>query len=131
MKIIVDTSILIDYLRGGKKGKWFIKEIEGDDSLELLLPTIVVFELYSGYSTKSPLIVMKIRNLLKFFQRLELTEEIAKTAGLLYREVTKGLEVPDYIIAASALGINAEVVTLNQKHFAQIPNINLYPLSYI
>ena len=86
MKIIVDTSILIDYLRGGKRGIQFIGEIEADENSELFLPTIVIFELFSGQSTKSPLIVTKILNLLKFFQRIELTEDIARFSGQLYRD---------------------------------------------
>lgn len=129
MKIVADTSILIDYLRGGKVGARFIEKVEGDDESELLLSTIVVFELFSGQSTKSPIVVTKILNLLKFFQRIELTEEIARQAGQLYRDTKKALQVPDCIIAASALQANATVATLNQKHFDQIPNISLYPLS--
>lgn len=129
MKIVTDTSILIDYLRNGQKGIQFIKEIDGNEDLELFLPTIVIFELFSGQSTKNPLIVAKILNLLESFQRIELTEEIARVSGQLFRDTKKRIQVSDYIIAASALQINAQIVTLNQKHFAQIPNINLYPLT--
>lgn len=129
MKIVVDTSILIDYLRGGKKGAQFIEEVEKDDDSELFLPTIVIFELFSGQSTKSPVVATRILSLLKFFQRIELTEEIARQAGQLFRDTKKTLQVPDYIIAASALQVNAAVVTLNEKHFEQIPNINIYSLS--
>ncbi len=126
MKVVVDTSILIDYLRGGKKWEMFIKEI--DDGTELLLPTIVIFELFSGSSTKSLAKKFDVIDLLKQFRQIDLDEAIARVAGELYRDVKQTLEVPDYIIAASALSINAQVVTLNQKHFAQIPNIHLYPL---
>lgn len=126
MKVVVDTSILIDYLRGGKKWETFIKEI--DNGTELLLPTIVIFELFSGSSTKSLAKRFDIIDLLKQFRQIDLDEAIAKMAGELYRDVKQTLEVPDYIIAASALQMNAEVVTLNKKHFEQIPNINLYPL---
>lgn len=126
MKVVVDTSILIDYLRGGKKWEMFIKET--DDGTELFLPTIVIFELFSGSSTKSLAKRFDIIDLLKQFRQVDLDEAIARVAGELYRDVKQTLEVPDYIIAASALQVNATVVTLNQKHFAQIPNINLYPL---
>lgn len=129
MKIVTDTSILIDYLRNGQKGIQFIKEIDGNEDLELFLPTIVIFELFSGQSTKNPLIVAKILNLLESFQRIELTEEIARVSGQLFRDTKKRIQVSDYIIAASALQINAQIVTLNQKHFEQIPNLNLYTLS--
>lgn len=126
MKIVVDTSILIDHLRGGNAWKKIASEI--DDDTQLFVPTIVLFELFSGISTKKPTVVSQIYKLLGNFQRLDLSELIARQAGELYRDTKKTLQVPDYIIAASALQVNAIVVTLNQKHFAQIPNINLYPL---
>lgn len=126
MKVVIDTSILIDYLRGSKKWETFIKEI--DDDAELFLPTIVIFELFSGNSTKNLARRFDVIDLLKQFRQIDLDEAIARVAGELYRDVKQTLEVPDYIIAASALSINATVLTLNKKHFGQIPNIHLYPL---
>lgn len=126
MKVVVDTSILIDYLRGGKKWEKFIKEI--DNGTELFLPTIVIFELFSGSSTKSLAKRFDIIDLLKQFRQVDLDEAIARLSGELYRDVKQTLEVPDYIIAASALQVNATVLTLNQKHFEQIPNVSIYPL---
>lgn len=131
MRLLVDTSILIDYLRGGPKGQKFIQEIEENNEIELFIPTIVVFELFSGKSTENPKIAATITNLLRFFQRINLDETIAKNAGQLFRESKVRLQIPDYIIAASALQINAVVATLNNKHFEQIPNINIYPLPYL
>ena len=126
MKIVVDTSILIDYLRGGTKWEHLLSEVEKD--IEIYLPTIVVFELFSGKSSHKPQASRDIVDFIKYFQRIELTEEIAKKAGELYRDVSKTLQVPDYIVAASALDIGGTVVTLNKKHFAQIPHLSLYPL---
>ena len=59
----------------------------------------------------------KINTLLKNFQRVELSESIAKRAGVLFKDVNRNLGAPDYIIAASALELNATVVTLNKKYF--------------
>lgn len=127
MKLIVDTSILIDNLRGGTVLYSILDEIEKENA-ELVLPTIVVFELFSGKSTQEKLIEDKINKLLKNFQRVELSEKIAKRAGELFRDVNKNLSAPDYIIAASAIELNATVITLNKKHFEQIATLNLYPL---
>lgn len=126
MKIVVDTSILIDYFRGGTKWEHLLSEVEKD--IEIYLPTIVVFELFSGNSSRKPQASRDIVDFIKYFQRIELTEEIAKKAGELYRDVSKTLQVPDYIVAASALDIGGTVVTLNKKHFEQIPHLSLYPL---
>lgn len=126
MKIIVDTSILIDHLRGGTKWETFIEEV--DHSVELLLPTIVVFELFSGSSTKSSAKSQNIIDFLKQFQKIDFDETIAKLAGELFRDTKQSLHVPDCIIAASALQTNATVLTLNEKHFEQISHLSLYPL---
>lgn len=127
MKLVVDTSILIDHLRGGNTWKEIMAESRKD--IELFVPTIVIFELFSGQSTRKPSIAVEIYQLLDNFKKVELDENIAKIAGELFRDTKNTLQVPDYIIAASALQVNAQVVTLNKKHFDQIPNINLYPLS--
>lgn len=127
MKLLIDTSILIDYLRGGKEGTQFFDQIENQD-VEFLIPTIIIFELFSGKSTEDSVIVKKITDFISSFKRIELTEEIAIRAGQLYRQTRKSLSPQDYIIAASALELNATVVTLNKKYFGQVINLKLYPL---
>lgn len=126
MKIIVDSSIIIDYLRGGKKWDEFMDFIEKDT--QLFLPTVVIFELFSGNSTRNG---RKLREMIAFiheFQRIDLNENIAKVAGELFRDGKIKIQAADYIIAASALEIGGAVLTLNQKHFQQIPHLPLYPL---
>lgn len=125
MNILIDTSVLIDHLRGGTTWRRVVNETKEDT--KLFVPTIVFFELFSGKSTKEPTIVSKINRLLSNFQRVDLTEEIAVQAGQLARDMKRTIQAPDYIIAASALDLGAKVLTLNKKHFEQIPNLNLYP----
>lgn len=127
MKLVVDTNILIDNLRGGTILDNLLDTLK-EKEIELLIPTIVVFELYSGKSTKEAKTAEIIEKLLRNFQRIEFTEKIAKRAGELFRDVNKSLGVSDYIIAASALEINATILTLNAKHFEQIPHLPIYPL---
>lgn len=124
MKLVVDTSILIDYLRGGNKWEDVVREVKVEG--EFFLPTIAIFELFAGESTRKPQTQKKILDIIDFFQKIELTEEIAKKAGELYRDIRKDLQSPDYIVAASALRIGGSVVTLNRKHFEQIPGLSLF-----
>lgn len=124
MNLVVDTSIIIDYLRGGDK--WENLLLGMKESVIFYLPTIVVFELFSGQSSKKPQIAQDLVDFTKKFQKIELTERIAQRAGELYRDIHAKLEVPDYIIAASALEERAKVVTLNRKHFEKIPGVDLY-----
>ncbi len=121
MKVVVDTSILVDHLRGGDQWVDFIQKAERTASL--CLPTIVIYELCAGKSAETLMVQEKIYELTRRLQKVDLTEEIAREAGRLYRSVTSNLEAPDYIIAASALTLGASVLTLNRKHFRQVPGL--------
>lgn len=126
MKLVIDSGILIDYLRGGKKWQDFLNE--APRNAELFLPVIVIFELFSGKSTKKNSIAKEILNLLKQFTYIELSEAIAMKAGQLYRDIGSHIDSIDYIIAASALDLGGSVVTLNRRHFEQIPGLDLFDL---
>jgi len=124
MKLVLDTSIIIDYLRNGKTGVNFFGTVE--QSVEFYIPTIVIFELFSGQSTKNLNKLKIILDFIEFFVRIELNEAIARRSGELSRDLKTTLQIPDYIIAASAMEVGAQVVTLNKKHFEKIPGVNLY-----
>lgn len=124
MKLVVDTSIFIDKLRGGKKWDEFLNDL--DNTVELYLPSIVIFELFSGLSSRKAQISLKISSFRKFFNEIDLTSEIAKRAGEMNRDILGNLDLPDYIIAATAIEIGAQVVTLNAKHFQKIPGVSIF-----
>lgn len=124
MKIVVDTTLLIDKLRGGDKWDEFFEEVDKDS--QLFLPTIVVFELFLGTSSKRKIIQKRISNLKKYFQHIELSWDIAKRAAEIYRDQTTNIDAADCIIAATALELGAQVVTLNKKHFQKISGIVVY-----
>ena len=127
MKLVFDTSILIDKLRGGSQWDDFLEGVDEDD-IEIYLPAVVAFELFSGKSSADPQIFRKIVNITKLFQLVDLTWGIGKRAGEIYRDDISTLQVPDYIVAATALEIGASVVTLNKKHFSKIAGLFIYPL---
>ena len=125
MKFVIDTSVLIDHLRLGVKSSVIFDQILQQDA-ELFIPTIVVFELFSGKSAADPSVAGEIKNLLKDFKRIEFTEKIAIRAGELNREIGRHISPQDYIVAASTIEIGGQVVTLNRKDFEQIPTVSLY-----
>ena len=128
MKLIIDTNIIIDELRGGKKWDDLVGGFRKIDA-ELFLPSIVIFEIFSGQSSKNRKIKDKIDNLLGHFRLIDLSEGIAQKAGEIYRDNDSTLGVIDYIIAATAIEIGAQVVTLNKKHFSKIPGVSVYETS--
>jgi len=124
MKFVIDTNILIDKFRGGKEFDIFLAKLDKDS--ELYLPSIVFFELFSGKSSKKERVTNDILSLKKTFHLVDMTLEIAKKAGEINRDLKTSLDLPDYIVAATAMEIGAQVVTLNKKHFAQIPQVVVY-----
>lgn len=127
MNYIFDTSIIIDALRQNKKAREIFKRFDNNND-HLFVSTIVGFELFSGNSSKDVVQRKNMELFLNYFTEVDLTWKISKQAGEIYRDDIKGLEVPDYIIAATAMEIGAQIVTLNTKHFRQIPNLMLYSL---
>lgn len=123
MKIILDTSIVIDKLRGGKAWEELVKD--ADLNSEIYIPTVVIFELFSGQSTRKPEVLKKINQFLKPFPKIDFDAKIAQRAGQIFRDLSVHIDVPDYIVAASALEIGAYVATVNIKHFSQIPGLLL------
>ena len=124
MKIVIDTSILIDNLRGGNKWNEFFKNTDEDS--QLFLPTIVVFELFLGSSSKNKTVEKKIDNFRKYFREVELSWSIAKRGAEIYRDQTQNIDAADCIIAGTAFEVGGTVLTLNKKHFEKIPGLALY-----
>jgi tRNA(fMet)-specific endonuclease VapC len=128
MKLIVDTSVFIDGLRLRPSGVALISFFETTEH-DLYISSVVGFELFSGESSKKPDQQRLMQQMLSFFEVVDMNWSVAKRAGEIYRGGLKHLEFPDYIIAASALAIGAQVVTLNKKHFEKIPGLQIYDMS--
>ena len=118
-EIIVDTDILIDFLRGDDKALAFIDEF----SSHIILSPIVVAELYAGVKGDNELSVLD--NFVALFRVVPIDSEIAKAGGLYKRDFGKshGVGLADAILAATAQKENAELKTLNAKHYPMIKGL--------
>jgi len=125
MKLVFDTNIFIDALRLQPKGIALIKSFEKSEH-ELYISSVVGFELFAGKSSKNENQQKAMQELLSYFDVVDVTWKIAKRAGEIYRNGIQQLEFPDYIIAATAIALGAEIVTLNKKHFEKIPGVRIY-----
>jgi predicted nucleic acid-binding protein len=125
MRLILDSSIFIDALRQKAPAKRYLRELEYFEH-ELFISSITAYEIFSGATSKDLSEQKKIKAYVKYFQVVDLTWEISRLAGEVYRDTKLQVETADFIIAASAIKIGAEVATLNDRHFRLIPNIKLY-----
>ncbi len=117
--ILVDTDVLIDFLRGKDKAISFIEEF----SHNIILSAIVIAELYAGVKGANELSVLD--NFVSFFHVIPIDSEIAKAGGLYKRDFGKshGVGLADAILAATADKENAELKTLNVKHYPMVKNL--------
>ena len=115
-KLLIDTNILIDFLRAREESVNFFNQRES----QLLVSAITVAELYSGVRREDEL--RQIKNLLDILHIVPVSASIAKRGGLLKKKFAKshGLGIADAVIAATALEENAGLITLNLKHFPMI-----------
>jgi len=113
---LLDTDILVDFFRGYGKAVIFVNV----NSSRIILSSIVIAELYAGVKGESELTVLE--NFVSLFRILPVTSEIAKTGGLYKRDYGKshGVGLADTIIAATCEAENAELKTLNIKHYPMI-----------
>lgn len=136
MKIIVDTNLLVDFSRRSNSGKeiknslWlkllrFCKR-EGN---QLILPSLVVFEFFSGEEMNNKNNQEKAESLLRDLVILDLNKEIAEKAAIFFRKYKKTISVLDYFIAATAISVGGELATLNPKHFEIFDGLKLFDLN--
>lgn len=124
--VILDTSIIIDHLRQKENRDSCLITIVKDHPNEIIAISIIsIQELYEGGSTKDK---NKERYLIKILDPLEIipyTEEVAKLAGKIARDLNRPIELADAAIAASVILDQASLATLNQKDFRNINNLKI------
>ena len=114
--ILVDTDVLIDFLRGREPAVSFVN-LESD---RIILSAIVVAELYAGVrGGKDGTEQGTLERFLSLFRVVHVTAAIAKLGGLYKRDYGRshGIGLADSIVAATATLENAELRTLNVKHY--------------
>jgi predicted nucleic acid-binding protein len=119
---LLDTSVVIDHLRGSSPAVDILAEI-AEAGEPLLASEVVRFELLAGVREK------EVEALERFFSALSwvpVGEEVARAAGSLaqrYRRAHGGIDDADYLIAATALLLDAELLTTNVRHFPMIAGL--------
>ena len=117
--ILLDTDVLVDFFRGYKKAVSFVNA----DSSRIILSSVVVAELYAG--VKGDADQAALDSFISLFRVISVDSKIAKAGGLYKREYGKshGVGLADAILAATAESENAELKTLNTKHYPMMKGL--------
>jgi predicted nucleic acid-binding protein len=128
MIFLLDTTVLIDLLRARNERRALLAElVEGGHMLATA--AMNVGEVYAGMRPGEE---ERTEALLKNLELIPMTADIARRAGKLKCEwARKGqtFSLPDMIVAATAIGHGAVLMTDNHKHFRHIPGLEMYPLT--
>ena len=117
---VIDTSVLIDYLRGFREAGDFILKVR-DGKLTGYISTLTEAELFAGKDGDNPLKREILVRLIGRFGVVDVNSNIARKAGDIRRKY--GTFMSDAVIAATAESLNLRLFTKNIKDFKQIKEI--------
>ena len=123
VKVVVDTSILIEEVRQGSPGLRKLAKMARDGRWKLIIPVTVIGELWAGQSMRFKLSRQAMLNKLKGMEIMDIDVNTACKYGEIVRH--GGRQGNDTWIAASALVNRAKVATLNKKDFEKIEGLKL------
>lgn len=121
--VLIDTSILIDFLRASHKEKTpFMHLVE--QGTELFVSIITHTELYAGKSVwEKPQARKELEILFSGIKILPITTSISTMAGKI--RASYSTDLIDALIAATAIENGYSLATLNRKDFEKIEGIRL------
>lgn len=122
MTVVVDTSVLVDHLRGDARAQVALTgAVERGETLTSSVLTKV--EVLAGMRTGEEPVT---RRLLDSLVWAEVDDAIAERAGGLashYLRSHPGIDPVDYVIAATVEHLDGELLTRNVKHFPMFPDL--------
>lgn len=112
---VLDTDVLIEYLRGLSAAVDYLPSLEGD----LCISSLTVAELFAGARESEE---EALRTMLRAFEVVPADGAIAEAAGRLRRRYgpSHGVGLADAVIAATAQSVRGRLVTFNRKHFPML-----------
>ncbi len=120
-RLLLDTDVLVEYLRGRPKAIEYLEGLASDLSISV----ISVAELFAGVKGDE-----EERALMQFllaFSILPVTEKVARLGGLYRREyrLSHGTGLADALIAATAEENGLRFVTFNRRHFPMVSEVTV------
>ena len=123
--LLLDTNILIDYLRNRDEAVAYLEECDET----LFISVLTIAELYAGARNKKER--QAIEFFIEAFKTLPVNKEISIFGGSLRNKYGKShnTDIIDALLAATAIEHNIQLVTLNKKHFPMLKEL-IVPYTY-
>ncbi len=120
--IMVDSDVLIWYMRGNLKAKKTIEKLNG-----FFISVVTYMELVQGMRNKRELTLLRAALRKWNAKVLFISEDISAKAMFLVEQhyLSHSLVLADALIAATAISSGLKLLTGNAKHYKVIKNIEL------
>jgi predicted nucleic acid-binding protein len=125
MDYLIDTDILVDYLRQNPQAIEYLKSV-GNWSYSV----VTAMELFAGARDNKE--VAAVERFLDLYPEVALSEESGTKGREILKKYAKadGLDPLDALIAGSAIRANLRLATKNAKHFRNIDGLSLEIVTY-
>ena len=123
-KIMIDTSILIEYFRKTDKSKTTLVKLTLEFD-HIFISSITEFEIFNGATSDQ---IQFWNEMISKLTVLKFDSETARTAALVVNNLKKkrkSIDKPDLFIASTALVNKLTLATLNKKDFEVIEFLNV------
>ena len=120
--MLIDTDVLIWYLRGNEKALKAINE-----NIPFSLSVVSYIELMQGMRNKKELRLLQKQLKTWSTEIIQINNNISTRAMFLIEDyyLSNSMELADAIIAATAIESRESLLTANDKHYDFIPNIQI------
>jgi predicted nucleic acid-binding protein len=119
---LLDTTVAVDYLRRIQPAVTLLEEL-AESRDDIVASELVRFELLAGARDHE---LEAIEVFLSALEWVPVDSQVARLGGALarrYRPSHGGIEDVDYLIAATALLLEAELLTTNVRHFPMLEGL--------
>lgn len=119
---LIDTTVAVDYLRGRPPAHDVLGNLD-DSQDDVVASELVRFEVLAGGRDSE---AQAIERFLAALTWIPVTQRVSRVGGALarrYRPSFSGIEGVDYLIAATALILDAELLTTNVRHFPMLEGL--------
>ena len=120
--ILLDTTVAIDHLRGDDRASQLLERLTAEGE-PLLASELSRFELLAGMRSDE---LEPTELFMGALTWVPVDEEISRLAGSMareYRGAHSGIDAIDYLIAATAAVLGADLLTTNVRHFPMISGL--------
>ena len=125
-KVLVDTSIFIDFLRRKDKENSIFYKVFSQEKNKPVISLTTITELWAGKSTEKKENLKFIEGLVENCEIVLPTLKTAKIAGKILRQTNYQISFQDAQISSLALENKLPILTLNEKDFRKIKKIKLF-----